>query len=238
MSTFPSEIEVILKSPVSNEFRCQVAANSLDIDVEKKSIHHLKIEKIELPENWNVGVVYGNSGSGKTTLMKQVFGNDCFSFSLDPNKPIINQFQKDIPYKECAKILTGIGLSSVPCWIRPVNTLSNGQYARAHSALAMTIEKDIVCIDEWTSVVDRTVAKAMSFCLQKYAKKNNKCIILCSCHYDIIEWLNPDWLIDCNKQLFVPRKQEAFFLNHEKNLNSQSELLEEKPGDIFLSIII
>jgi ABC-type Mn2+/Zn2+ transport system ATPase subunit len=218
MSIIPKTIEITLKSPVNKNFRCQVAANSLDIDVEKKSIHHLKIENAALPEKWNIGIVYGSSGSGKTTLMKQIFGEDCFDFKLNPDEPVINQFNNDIPYEECASILTGIGLSSVPCWIRPVKTLSNGQHARAHSALAMTSTADIVCIDEWTSVVDRTVAKAMSHCLQKYAKRNNKRIILCSCHYDILEWLNPDWLIDCNKQKFIPRAQEAFFFEPREKL--------------------
>jgi len=218
LPTLPSEIEIKLQSPVSKDFRCQVAANSLDIDVEKKSIHHLKIQNIKPAENWNVGIVYGSSGSGKTTLCKQMFGQDCFDFKLNPEIPIINQFPEDMPYETCAQTLNGIGLSSVPCWIRPVNTLSNGQHARAHSALAMIQEKELVCIDEWTSVVDRTVAKAMSHCLQKYAKRNNKKIVLCSCHYDIIEWLNPDWLIDCNKQRFIPREQEAFFFEPREKL--------------------
>ena len=57
----PKKIEVILKSKVNTEFRCQAAANSLDIDIEKKSIHHLKIDNINIPENWNIGLVYGNS---------------------------------------------------------------------------------------------------------------------------------------------------------------------------------
>ena len=48
--------EVLLKSPVSTTFRCQKAANSLDIDTEKKSIHHLKImADIESP--YNVGLI-------------------------------------------------------------------------------------------------------------------------------------------------------------------------------------
>ena len=74
----PSDIEVILKSDVNKEFRCQVAANSLDIDVEKKSIHHLKINNIKIPNEWNIGLVYGNSGSGKTTMIKHLFGDKIF----------------------------------------------------------------------------------------------------------------------------------------------------------------
>jgi GNAT superfamily N-acetyltransferase len=33
----------------------------------------------------------------------------------------------------------------------------------------------------------------MSFALQKYIRRENKQIILASCHYDILEWLMPDW---------------------------------------------
>lgn len=48
-------------------------------------------------------------------------------------------------------------------------------------------------IDEYTSVVDRDVAKAMSFSLQKYIRRTNKKVILASCHFDILEWLMPNW---------------------------------------------
>jgi ABC-type ATPase with predicted acetyltransferase domain len=51
------------------------------------------------------------------------------------------------------------------------------------------------------------VAKIMSHSLQKFARKFKKKIIVCSCHYDIEEWLNPDWVLDCNKQHF--EKHEA-----------------------------
>lgn len=213
----PKKIEVILKSKVNTEFRCQAAANSLDIDIEKKSIHHLKIDNINIPENWNIGLVYGNSGSGKTTMIKHLFGDDIFDIKLDLEKPIINQLPEDMTYDECALMLNGIGLNSVPCWIRPLKTLSNGQKARAEAVFLMCQNKEIVFIDEWTSVVDRTVAKAMSVCLYKYAKRNNKKIVLCSCHFDILEWLNPDWMIDCNKQEFqLPTSEDFFFRKREK----------------------
>jgi GNAT superfamily N-acetyltransferase len=104
-------------------------------------------------------------------------------------------------------MLCGVGLTSVPCWIRPAYTLSNGQKARAECALQMARNDDqIIIIDEWTSVVDRTVAKVMSHCIQKHARKTNKRIILLSCHYDVIEWLNPDWIIDANKQEYTNRR--------------------------------
>lgn len=214
----PKSIEVILESPINKSFRCKMACDALDIDQKKKSIHHLKIDGINMPAKWNVGLIYGASGSGKTTLAKKLFGNDIFKTILDENEPIINQFPTEYTYDECADILSGIGLNSVPCWVRPVKTLSNGQRARAEAALLMVQNEGIINIDEWTSVVDRTVAKAMSFCVQKFARKHIKQIILLSCHYDVLEWLLPDWLIDCNEQKFWLRENEDFFFTKREQL--------------------
>lgn len=213
----PKNIKVELHSEVFNTFRCQSAANSLDIDVKKKSVHKLEINNININDNWNIGLIYGASGSGKTTLAKKLFGENIFDISLDEKLPILEQLPKEYSYEDCSNILNGIGLNSVPCWIRPIKTLSNGQKARAEAAYLMC-KNDFVCIDEWTSVVDRTVAKAMSVCLHKFAKKFNKKIILLSCHYDILEWVNPDWLIDCNKQNFELHKNEDFFFNKREKL--------------------
>lgn len=195
---------VILKSEVSKSFRCQRAANSLDIDTKKKSVHELKVSA-DLEKPFNVGLILGASGSGKTTLAKKIFGPDCFETFLNPDKPVIDQFPEEYSYDQCAEILSGIGLTSVPCWIRPVKTLSNGQRARAEAALGL-VTSEAPVLDEWTSVVDRTVAKVMSHCVQKFARRQKKQIVLLSCHYDVVEWLKPDWVIDCNNETFQDRR--------------------------------
>lgn len=199
------DYHVKLISDASKSFRCQKAADSLDIDVNKKLIHELKIQA-NITNEFTIGLILGASGSGKTTLAKKIFGENCFENKIDNEKQIIDQFNKNYSYDDCANFLTGIGLTSVPCWIRPVKTLSNGQRARAEAALAMSETNQVIIIDEWTSVVDRTVAKVMSHCVQKHARKQNKKIILLSCHYDVLEWLNPDWVIDCNEQKFHDRR--------------------------------
>jgi hypothetical protein len=102
--------------------------------------------------------------------------------------------------KDATLVLTSMGLSSVPTWLRPFHTLSNGEQYRATLGylVASAKEGDVILIDEYTSLVDRDVAKAMSFALQKYIRRENKKIIVASCHYDILEWLMPDWT--CNPQ--------------------------------------
>jgi ABC-type multidrug transport system ATPase subunit len=197
--------ELTLKADPINNFYTQKAANSVDLNVEKKITHYLKVNAdIETP--FNIGLIIGSSGSGKTTLAKHIFGQDCFKELVNKDKCIIEQFPEALTYDERVNLLNGAGLSQVPCWIKPVKTLSNGQQARAEIALQLAQNKDIILIDEFTSVVDRTIAKVMAHTINKQIRRHNKKIILLSCHYDIIEWLNPDWIIDCNKQEYTERR--------------------------------
>lgn len=194
---------VSLQSEPSKSFRCTKAANALDIDVHKKLSHELKVSA-DITTPYSVGLIVGASGSGKSTLARQIWGDGFEKPLLDPSRPVIEQFPEDWSYDQCAAALSGMGLTAVPCWIRPAATLSNGQRARAEAALQLASPDDgkPIVIDEWTSVVDRTVAKAMSVCIVKHARRTGRQIVLLSCHYDIIEWLAPDWVIDCNTQSY------------------------------------
>ena len=207
-------VHVRLESPVATSFRAQRAADSLDIDTAKKAVHELTIDGVDIRSPFSVGVIVGASGSGKTTLARELYGSDALETILDLTRPVIEQFPASMSYDECAAALAGVGLTSVPCWIRPAVTLSNGQRARAEAAIALTRvnahQPTCVVIDEWTSVVDRTVAKVMSHCVAKYARKQGPIeggrIVLVSCHYDVLDWLNPDWVIDCNRAVYLDRR--------------------------------
>lgn len=197
--------ELTLQAQPCTSFRCTKAANSLDIDIEKKLTHRFKVNA-DLETDYNVGLIVGASGSGKTTLAKHIWGDEALNRVLDLSLPIIDQFPAEFEYDDCVRLLTGVGLTHVPCWIRPAVTLSNGQRERAEIALQMAREQDFAVIDEWTSVVDRTVGKVMSHCIQKWARRTKRRVVLCSCHYDVIDWLQPDWIIDCNNQCYIDRR--------------------------------
>lgn len=196
---------VELSSEIQKSFRTQKAADSVNLKIEEKSTHKLTIEA-DLDSKFNIGLIVGNSGSGKTTLAKKVWGEAWLENKLDEKKAIIDQFPEHFSYDDCASALTGMGLTSIPCWVRPAITLSTGQKARAEAALKFASEEKITVIDEWTSTVDRTVAKVMSHAIQKEARKSNRTLVLVGCHYDVIEWLNPDWIIDCNTQSYLDRR--------------------------------
>ncbi len=198
---------VRLESPVATSFMARRAADALDIDASEKSVHELHVAA-DLDAPYAVGLIVGASGSGKTTLARAIFGDEALGAVLDLARPVVDQFPDAWSYDERAAALSGVGLTSVPCWIRPAHTLSNGQRARAEAAVQMarTATGGVVVLDEWTSVVDRTVAKVMSHCVQKHARRVGARVVCVSCHYDVRDWLNPDWVIDCNRATYDDRR--------------------------------
>jgi len=161
----------------------------------------------KIPSKFKIGVIVGSSGSGKSTLLKN-FGKEEIP-SWDSTKAIISHF--DDPNDGINK-LSSVGFNSIPSWYKPFNVLSNGEKFRAD--LARKIKTGAV-IDEFTSVVDRTVAKAASLSLSKYVKNNDiDNLVISTCHHDILEWLEPDWVIDTDSGELL----NGFFLSDQKSI--------------------
>jgi energy-coupling factor transporter ATP-binding protein EcfA2 len=182
-----------LKTKILNDKYTQYVYESFDIQNREETSVSIPMRLGGAKEfDWNIGLILGGSGSGKTTILKRMGGIKKLTF--DTKKPLISNFDWLEP-KDATRVLTSMGLSSVPTWLRPFHTLSNGEQYRATLAYLVSSAKDgeVILVDEYTSVVDRDVAKAMSFALQKYIRRENKRIILATCHYDILEWLMPDW---------------------------------------------
>jgi ABC-type lipoprotein export system ATPase subunit/GNAT superfamily N-acetyltransferase len=189
---------VQLKSKIINDKYTEYVYNTFDIQNRDETTVVVPFDLQESNNfDWNIGIIVGSSGSGKTTILKKLGGVKNIEF--DSEKPLISNFNWLQP-REASLVLTSMGLSSVPTWLRPFHTLSTGEQYRATLAylVASSNDGDIILVDEYTSVVDRDVAKAMSYALQKYVRRENKKIILASCHQDILEWLMPDWV--CSPQ--------------------------------------
>lgn len=198
-----SKIE--LKHRIKRDRYTDYVCENFDIQNKNESVVTID-NKIYIKDfEWSIGVIYGGSGTGKTTLLKS-FG-EITQLRFDQHKSLISNFDFCSP-EQAVELLTAMGLSSVPCWLRPYHTLSNGEQYRAHLAykVGKASDKYPILIDEYTSVVDRSVAKAMSNALQKYIRKTNKRIILASCHFDIMEWLQPDWIYSPDKRRVEKRE--------------------------------
>lgn len=183
-------------------------------------------EKPEIPTQFKIGVIVGSSGSGKSTLLKE-FGNEEVPV-WNPEKAVVSHFETP---DEAINKLGAVGLNTVPSWYKPYHVLSNGEKFRADLARKI---KDNAVIDEFTSVVDRNVAKAASTALSRYVKKNDiHNVVLSTCHHDIIDWLEPDWVIDTdNGHLY-----DGFFLSDQKSI-SKYIVQTAKSGECLKTITI
>lgn len=193
--------DIVLKQQIANDKYTEYVYERFDIQnkIETTTTIANNIHLDRFDFEWQIGVIYGGSGSGKTTLLKQ-FGA-LTQPKFDESKPLISNFDWLSP-DEATLLLSSMGLASVPAWLRPFHALSNGEQYRATLAyiVGKAQDNEMILIDEYTSVVDRDVAKAMSNALQKYIRRTKKKIILASCHFDIMEWLQPDWIYSPNKR--------------------------------------
>ncbi len=140
--------------------------------------------------SWSIGLIVGPSGSGKTNLLKDAYGLPP-ELTWDPSKAVVSQMGS---WEQAVSRLAATGLNSVPSWCRPYHVLSNGEQWRAR--LARAIESN-ASFDEYSSVVDRDVAKSASWALQRYIRKEKLTgVVFSSCHHDIIDWLQPDWIFE------------------------------------------
>ena len=190
-------MDIILKSTIERDAFVDYVAEAYDIQNVAESVTRVS-NNLYLPESWNIGVIYGGSGTGKSTLLRTL--GEIKTPTFDPTKPLISNFDFTTP-ENAANILSSMGLASVPSWLRPFHTLSNGEQDRARIAwlIGSASNDDVVLIDEFTSVVDRDVAAAMSNSISKYIARTGKRVVLASCHFDIMEWLQPDWIYSPTK---------------------------------------
>ena len=212
--------DIIKKSETKQSFR--VSKIEADFDVKPEhAIEHF-VGDIKIPEKWNIGVIVGGSGTGKSTIAQEIFGNELVSGFIYSAESVID----DMPscsVDEITKMFYAVGFGSVPSWLKPYSVLSNGEKMRVDLARAL-LEKNFVVFDEFTSVVDRQVAQTACLAIQKAVKRANKKFIAVSCHYDILDWLQPDWVFDTNTM------QNFFGGAHGRLKNSRSEDVAMKSG--------
>jgi len=146
---------------------------------------------------WNVGLIVGPSGCGKSTVARELFADELVTgFDWDPDRSVLDCFPPGLPIKQVIEICGAVGFNSPPSWLRPFRVLSNGEQFRVTiaRALAETDPARALVVDEFTSVVDRQVAKIASHAVQKTIRRRNARFVAVTCHHDIIDWLEPDWV--------------------------------------------
>ena len=155
--------------------------------------------------DWRIGVVVGPSGSGKTSIGKTLWGGASF-YQPDgwpEDAPIVDGIAPGGDFNDVTAALGAVGLGDVPAWLRPYRVLSNGERFRADLARIIAEKPSRVVIDEFTSVVDRQIAKVGAGAFAKSWRRTGGQAVLLTCHYDVLDWLEPDWVYDTRDGTFT-----------------------------------
>jgi hypothetical protein len=202
--------------PIERTPRVKQLEGLFDVPPAQRSERRWKVSLPVEERDWNIGLIVGPSGCGKSTLARE-----CFACPPEPTWPsdraIVDAFPPTLGIKEIVSLLSSVGFSSPPAWLRPYHALSTGEQFRVRMArvlagtgcvgglaawspidshAASPHEPPVAVVDEFTSVVDRTVARIGSAAIARTVRAAGKKFVAVTCHYDVIDWLDPDWIYD------------------------------------------
>jgi GNAT superfamily N-acetyltransferase len=205
-------VEIEVGCPVHDSFRVKQVAGMFDVPLGERSVERFAFE---LPDDgelidgqpWRVGLLVGPSGSGKSTLARRALAGALYEPGDWPADRAVVDCFGDLPVRKVVELFTAVGFGSPPSWVKPYGVLSGGERFRCDLARALAgalsrggerSEPPLVAFDEFTSVVDRNVARACSVAIAKGVRRGSiPCrFVAVTCHYDVAEWLEPDWVLD------------------------------------------
>ena len=231
---------IVKRSKIPKSYRTEYVIGKFDLDLNEEVTETFQGEIPYENKEWNVGLIVGGSGTGKTSIAKQLFSEVYSDNSIIKDKtiPIIQAVGENKSMDTVLKTFNKVGLNTVWTYLKPFNVLSNGEKMRVELAEALLSDEELIVFDEFTSVVDRTVAKTCCINIHKVMKNNHdKKIIFVSCHRDIVDFLRPDWIYDTDIHEFISDPVK-------KNQNYHSEYIQSLEnevkgyGSILASIII
>lgn len=196
---------LLVESPIRSSFRVEQVRGMFDVP-DKTTIRHEWDVNLAIEEKpWRIGLIVGPSGSGKTTIGTRLFPDALFHRGYDwpEESAVVDGFASHFEGKQITQALSSVGFSSPPHWLKRFSHLSNGQKFRCELARVILEDATTVVFDEFTSVVDRDAARVSSAAVASAIRRQSKPnLVALSCHYDIIDWLDPDWVFDTANMQF------------------------------------
>ena len=199
-------VDVLISSPVVETFRVSQVRGMFDLPPDSAVSQSWRFDFPIETEPWQIGLIVGPSGSGKSVVARHVFKSAYFhtGYKWPRNKSVVDGFPSHLSGEDVTAALSCVGFSSPPHWLKPFRHLSNGQQFRAELARLMLENRPTVVCDEFTSVVDRDAAKISSAAISKALRKRERPqFVALSCHYDVVEWLRPDWVLNMATREFA-----------------------------------
>lgn len=198
----------MLFDDISVSFDCEISRTSrvnLVFDVFGLNIDrykHVVVDKLNMPDQWDIIYLTGVSGSGKSVLLKQVakvldIGLPSYKAFADKmkrtDKAIIECIGRN--FEDAMFLLNTAGLSEAFIYFKKFVELSEGQRYRFFLAKLIESDSDIIMVDEFATSLDRVTAKTVAYNYQKQIRRKKKKLIVATCHDDLINELRPSHLI-------------------------------------------
>jgi ABC-type polar amino acid transport system ATPase subunit len=175
-----------------------------DVKLQKHFKGSLPIEG----DDWQLGIIVGRSGSGKSSIAKKLFSAEYITNFEYHGKCILDDFPKSLSTSEITHMLCSVGFASPPDWLKAYSCLSQGEKMRVDVARALCLPQKLIVFDEFTSVVDREVAKVGSYAISKAVHASpGKKFVAVTCHFDVIDWLEVDWVFNTDTMEFIKKKE-------------------------------
>jgi ABC-type ATPase involved in cell division len=200
-------IDLVVSSPLERSVRIKQLEAMFDVPPAEMLRHHWQGDLAIEDRPWNIGLLVGPSGSGKSSILSNVFGD--MPRLKWKAAGVIDDFDAKHKMDDIAKICSAVGFNTIPSWMKPYKVLSNGERFRVDLARRLIELNDPIVVDEFTSVVDRQVAKIGAHAVQKYVRRNKRQFVAATCHYDVIEWLQPDWMLEPATMTFTWRSLQG-----------------------------
>ncbi len=207
--------DFVRKWDIPDSFRAQSVIGSftlLDVKLQKRFKGEIPTEQ----DDWQIGVIVGRSGTGKSSIAQTLWPEAYVKGFEYTHSCFLEDFPEKTSINEITKALDSVGFASPPDWLKSYDCLSQGEKMRVDVARALCLERDLIVFDEWTSVVDREVAKIASYAVSKAIRRGKKKFIAVTCHYDVVDWLEPDWVFCTDNMEFVKKNDTT------KKLSSKS----------------
>jgi ABC-type transport system involved in cytochrome c biogenesis ATPase subunit len=189
-----AQIDVVVESPTSTSIRAAQLSSMFDVPAQERARLEWHGDFPIEDRPWNVGLIVGPSGSGKSSILRATFGEPP---PLEwGGASVIDDFREDLGVQAVSEACQAVGFNTIPAWLRPYGVLSNGERFRVELARRLVEGNDLIVMDEFTSVVDRQVARIGSHAVQKWARRQGKQFVAATCHFDLEDWLQPDWVLE------------------------------------------
>lgn len=189
------DINITVSTPISNSIRVAQVSSMFDVPpAERAELSWTGRIPIE-DRDWQIGLIVGPSGSGKSTILNRCFGTPA-TFTWD-GASVVDDFPESFTVEQITDICQAVGFNTIPAWMRPYGVLSNGEKFRVDLGRRLLEGGEVIVCDEFTSVVDRQVAQIGAHAVQKHIRKTpGRHFVAATCHFDLEEWLQPDWIFE------------------------------------------